>query len=271
MSHVIASLQGLFNDTNAVPTPDLSISHCSVTYKVHNFLLSLHSEYFHKLCRSDFKETQNAVLELDLVHIPPEIFESFLKWFYGFELHVNDCSSVLSWWILSDYFQVGKLQDLLKTRLKDFVSDTKQIIRLLQDGSQHSCSSFMQVLSQFVPLFPDIRPFLLPLESVVILVESLSKNVETHNWLVQMLLEVLEDGSNNNDLVLSILKHLDFKYIDPSTISTLEHCLEVHSITTNNEVKENLFNAYKHHALSKKASQKVTRSNRTLVRSRLVV
>jgi hypothetical protein len=90
---------------------DFTITFNGHEYKVHLAIIAIKSTYFQSLIFKDFKENDDASVNIHMDYISQEHFEHFLQVLYDFEF---DPSQIVPLICLADYFQCSELKEELE-------------------------------------------------------------------------------------------------------------------------------------------------------------
>lgn len=98
-------------------------------YNLHKVYLTHYSPYFEKALNGEFSEATSNEVVLD--HTEPNVFDWFVDWLYNQDLSyvpkqnsVERSTEMIKLWVLGDYLQVPRLQNLVVDKLFDFRAET---------------------------------------------------------------------------------------------------------------------------------------------------
>ncbi|KAL0240764.1 hypothetical protein GEMRC1_006000 [Eukaryota sp. GEM-RC1] len=192
-------------------------------------------------------------LEVNLV-VVPEIFEIFLKWFYGFSIAITK-DNVSDLWILADYYQTPLLQKRLEVYIDKHVTETSDAVDILTTSDAKGVYRLVNKVCD--QLLTNVNLPVIPLSicALQIVSHSIAAKPILAQWCLQCFFESMQvinvETDEEHAALEKILSNLDFLHIDPSLLAQLES----QTWNLSKPIIESLYHAYKHHALKKVASK----------------
>ncbi|KAL0209707.1 hypothetical protein RCL1_008545 [Eukaryota sp. TZLM3-RCL] len=271
----LTTVRSLFN--NEENDFDVVVSNSSVAFKLHWFLLTLNSDFFSAINRTECQENSKGEVIVKLDWLNDSSFESVLRVLYGFPLEIDGQTNFLLYWRAADFFGINilksQLEDHLRNRLTT-VPNMSFLTTILETADQMGIYSVFSLIPKCIPpnatssSLAQLAPIRVSAASLSVLATTSVERKDLYHWIISSLIDsvkVTQDQDERNDFmkILEGIPELEeaFKECVPESISELENLITIE----NTKLTQMFLKAYKHHALNRKTYNRAISKPRKLI------